>query len=300
MDKRMSLKEAVAMYVTDGCSISIGSVVSREPFAACCEMIRQKKKNLTLITDSSADSAEILIAGGCLTRAEMAYIWIGAIGLGYNFRRAVEKGIPNYLDVEEYSNLAMGLRFMAGASGAPFMPTCSLLGSDIIQSNPKIKVVDDPYGNGKVAVVPAIQPDVAFIHVQRADEAGNAQIWGATVNDDMVARASKKVVITCEEIVPSSQIRKIPNMTAIPSYCVSAVVEVPFGSYPCSVSGYYWLDQPFRQEMVGASKTREGIVAWMDKWIYGVKDHAEYLQKVGYDRLNKLKELEHDNYQIPL
>lgn len=296
----MNLKEAVSQYVKDGCSLSIGAVVSREPFAACCEIVRQGKKNLTLITDSSSDSAELLIASGCISKAEMAYIWIGAIGLGYNFRRAVEKGIPNYIDVQEYSNLAMGLRFMAAASGVPYMPTCSLLGSDLVKANPNIKILDNPYGEGKVAAVPAAQPDVAFIHVQRADQAGNAQIWGATVNDDLLARAAKQVVLTCEEIIPTSEIRKIPNMTAIPSYCVSAVVEVPFGSYPCSVSGYYWIDQPFRQEMVGASKTREGILEWMNKWVYGVHDHAEYLEKVGHERLQMLAELEHDNYKIPL
>lgn len=298
-DKRMTLKEAVATFVTDGCSITFGGLGSREPFAACHEIIRQRKKDLTFITATTTDTAEPLIAAGCIKRVESAYIWIGVVGMGLNWRRAVEQGIPHYLEIEEYSNYAMGLRFMAGASGVPFMPTKSLLGTDMIKVNPKIKVIDDPYGNGPVALVPAAQPDVAFIHVQRADKAGNAQIWGMFVNDDIIARAAKKVVLTCEEIIPTSEIRKLPNMTAIPSYCVSAVVEAPFGCHPLSVAGYYWMDIPFRRQMVAASRTREGILQWMDEWIYGIESHNDYLNKVGWDRLAKLQELEHDNYQIP-
>lgn len=298
-DKRMTLKEAVNHFVTDGCSIAFGSVFSREPFAACCEVIRQGKKNLTFMPQSSADTGELLIAAGCVCKVETAYLWIGVIGMGYNFRRAVEKGIPNYIKVEEYSNLGMSARFLAGASGLPFMPTKSMIGTDIIKNNPKIKVIDDPYGSGPIALVPAAQPDVAIIHVQRADVAGNAQIWGMIMNDDIIARAAKNVIVTCEEIVSSNEIRKIPNMTTIPSYCVSAVVEVPFGCYPMSISGYYWVDMPFRQEMANASRTREGIVAWMDEWIYGTEDYDEFLKKLGPERLNMLRELEHDNYRIP-
>jgi glutaconate CoA-transferase subunit A len=174
-----------------------------------------------------------------------------------------------------------------------------LLGSDIITHNPHIRVLDDPYGKGPVALVPAVQPDVAFIHVQRADKAGNAQIWGMLANDDNLGRAAKAVVITCEEIIPTSEIRKIPNMTAIPSYCVSAVVEVPFCSHPLPVSGYYWMDIPFRREMVTASKTREGIVSWMDEWIYSLKNFGAYKEKIGLERLTRIQQMEFDNYRIP-
>ncbi len=298
-DKRMTLAEAVRNFVHDGDSLAFSGVASREPVAACYEIIRQGRKNLTFITDSTADTAEMLIAGGCLSRLECAYIWVGVIGMGYNYRRAVEKGIPNTLDVEEYSNLGMSARLMAGASGLPFMPTKSLLGSDIITYNPKIKVMDDPYGSGPVALVPASQPDVAFIHVQRADRIGNAQIWGMMMNDDILARAAKNTVLLCEEIIPTGEIRKLPNMTAIPSYCVSAVVEVPFACHPLSIAGYYWMDIPFRREMVTAAKTREGMVAWLGEWIHGVKDHQAYREKIGPERLAKLQQLEHDNYRIP-
>ncbi len=298
-DKRITLKEAVGRFVTDGCSIAFSGVSSREPMAAAYEIIRQGKKNLTFVTDSSADTAELLIAGGCLGRLESAYVWVGVIGKGYNFRRAVEEGIPNYLEIEEYSNLGISARFMAGASGLPFMPTKSLLGSDIITYNPKIKVMEDPYGSGPVALVPASQPDVAFIHVHRADASGNAQIWGMLMNDDILARAAKKVVLLCEEIIPTDEIRKIPNMTVIPSYCVSAVVEAPFAAHPMSIAGYYWMDIPFRREIMAASRTRAGITAWLDEWVYGVPDHRAYREKVGAERLQRLRRLEHAHYRIP-
>jgi glutaconate CoA-transferase subunit A len=298
-DKRMNLREAVNRYVTDGCSIAFGGVVSREPYAACMEIIRQKKRNLTFISDSQSDAVEALIAAGCIKRIEAAYIWIGVIGMAYNLRRAVENSVPNHIEFMEYSNLGMSARFMAGASGLPFMPTKSMLGSDIIKNNPDIKVVNDPYGTGPIALVPAAQPDVAFIHVQRADQNGNAQIWGMLMNDDLIARAAKNVILTCEEIIPTRDIRKIPNMTAIPSYHVSAVVEVPFGAHPCSVAGYYWLDMPFRRQIMDASRTRDGIVRWLDEWVYGTENHQDYIKKVGIDRLLKLKDLEHDHNCIP-
>lgn len=298
-DKLMTLEEVVRRFVNDGCSVAYGGIAGREPMAVSYEIIRQRKRNLGFITDTACDSAEILIAGGCVSRVECAYIWIGVIGIGNNYRRAVEKGIPNDLEIQEYSNFGMSMRFMAAALGLPFMPVKSLLGSDIVTHNPRIKVIDDPYGEGPVALVPAVHPDVAFIHVQRADKAGNAQIWGMLANDDNLARAAKAVVITCEEIIPTNELRKIPNMTAIPSYCVSAVVQVPFCSHPLPVSGYYWMDIPFRREMISASKTREGIVSWMDEWIYSLKDFEAYKGKVGLERLARVQQMEFDNYRIP-
>ena len=298
-DKRMSLEDAIHEYVHDGCSVAYGAIAGREPMAVSYEIVRQKKRNLTHVTDTTVDAAEILIAGGTVSKVECAYIWVGVVGSGLNYRRAVEKGIPNHIETEEYSNYGCSMRFMAGALGVPYMPIKSLLGSDLITHNPKIKVEPDFHGAGPVAFVPASHPDVAFIHVQRADKMGNCQIWGMGGNDDNLARAAKNVVITCEEIIPTSEIRKIPNMTAIPSYCVSAVVEAPYGCHPLPVVGYYWMDIPFRREICSAGKTREGIVAWMDEWIFGVKDFEAYKEKVGAARFAKLREMEVDNYHIP-
>lgn len=298
-DKRMTLEDAVREYVHDGCSMAYGAMAGREPMAVSYEMVRQKKRDITFITDTTVDAAEILIAGGCLKKVECSYIWIGVVGSGHNYRRAVEKGIPGHLETEEYSNYGCSMRFMAGALGLPYLPIKSLLGTDIITHNPEIKVMDDFLGAGPMAFVKAALPDVAFIHVQRADQTGNAQIWGMLGNDDNLARAAKKVVLTCEEIIPTRDIRKIPEMTAIPSYCIDAVVEVPFCCHPLPVAGYYWMDIPFRREIVRASKTREGIENWMDAWVYRVKDFNAYKEKIGADRLGKLREMERDNYQIP-
>ena len=297
-NKVMTLEEAVKHFVADGCSIALGAMVAREPMAVCHEIIRQRKKDLTLVTDSSVEPAEALIAGGCIRKVECAYIWLNQGG-GQNYRRAVEKGIPNHVEVEEYSNMGVSARYLAGAIGIPYIPIKSMLGSDIINYNPRIKVVDDPYGSGPVALVPAVHPDVAFIHVQRADKMGNSQIWGMLANDDNISRAAKSVVITCEEIIPTREIRRIPNMTAIPSYCVSAVVKVPFCCHPNPVAGYYWMDVPARRSWAAASRTREGIEAWMDEWIFGVKDFEGYLAKLGKDRLAALQQIEFDNYRIP-
>jgi glutaconate CoA-transferase subunit A len=251
------------------------------------------------VTDTTVDAAEILIAGGTLKKLECAYIWIGVVGSGLNYRRALEQGIPNAIETEEYSNYGCSMRYMAGALGVPYMPIKSLLGSDLPKYNPKIRVEENFLGTGPLAFVPAANPDVAFIHVQRADKTGNAQIWGMLANDDNLARAARHVVLTCEEIVPTREIRKIPNMTAIPSYCVSAVVEAPYGCHPLPVAGYYWMDIPFRRVLVSASKTRAGIEAWMDEWIFGVKDFDAYKAKVGSQRFARLRQMERNNYHIP-
>lgn len=298
-DKRITLKEAVSHFLKDGDSVAIGGMGAREPMGIVYEIIRQKKKDLTLITDSKMDSGCMLIGAGCIKKFEGAYCWIGSIGSGINYRRAVEKGIPNKIEVEEYSNFAASLRFLAGAMDVPFMPTRSMLGSDLPNHNPKIKVIDDPYSGEPVALVPSAKPDVAFIHVQQADIMGNSQIWGVGINDANIARAAKKVVITCEKIVPTSTIRRAPNLTVIPHYCVDAVVEVPFGSHPFFVAGYYWCDLPFRREFMNANSTHEGFEAWINEWVFGCEDFNEYLDKVGKDRLNKLVEMERDNCTIP-
>lgn len=298
-DKRMSLQEAVATYVTDGCLFAQGSIDPRSPVAAAYEIVRQGKKDLHMVCQSSADIGELLIGMGCVRKVEAPYLWMSLAGSAHNYRRATEKSIPRHVETREYSNLAMAMRFVGGAIGVPFMPTKSMLGSDIIKANPDIKVMDDPFGSGQVVLVPSLQPDVAIIHVQRCDMYGNAQIWGVAVSDDYIARAAKKLIITCEEIIPTSEIRKIPNMTSIPAYCVDAVCHVPYGCYPFCSSGYYWADQPYRKASATASKTRDGFLAWVDEWILGLKNHDEFLAKVGQDRLAKLTQLEHENYQIP-
>lgn len=299
-DKVMSLHDAVQKYLHNGDSFTIGGITAREPVAAVYEIIRQGITDLTLVTATNTDTANMLLGAGLLKKIEAAYIWIGVIGTGLNMRRAIEKGIPRYVELEEYSNYGASCRFLAGAMDVPFMPIRSMLGTDFLKVNPNIKVMDDPYTGEKIALVPAAKPDVAFIHVQEADAMGNAQIWGITANDINIARAAKKVVLTCERIVPTKKIRQNPNATAIPHYCVDAVVEAPYCSHPQMVAGEYWNDIPFRRNFMVANKTQEGFEAWVKEWVIDVKDHDGYLKKLGKERLDMLSKLEHDNNRIPV
>jgi glutaconate CoA-transferase subunit A len=267
--------------------------------AAALEIVRQRKKDITLVDDSKNDEADILIGAGCVKRWEGAYLSHGVPGLSRNYRRAVEQGVPHYLEVEESSNYAMSLRFLAGALNVPFLPTKSLLGSDLPKYNQKIKVMEDPYEGKPIALVPAAHPDAAIIHVQRADSMGNAQILGFLANDENKARAAKHTIITCEKIVSTDEIRKIPNLTAIPFYCVDAVVEVPYGSYWWSLTGYYTYDIMFSKDFVKENGTREGFLKWLDKWVYGCEDHQEFLGKVGWDRIKRVTEIERMCNKIP-
>lgn len=299
-DKQISIKEAVKKYCPDGSTFSFGGLGARDPYAVAFEMIRQQRKDLTNIVASGMDLANIMIGAGIIKKVETSYVWIGSAGSsGLNYRRAVEKGIPRKIEVEEYSNFTMALRYLAGAMNVPFMPTRSLLGSDIPQNNDRIKIIDDPYTHEPIALVPAANPDVAFIHVQRADISGNGQIWGVTINDQNIARAAKHVVLTCEEIISNREIRKLSNMTAIPSYCVDAVVQVPFCSHPLWTAGYYWCDMPFRRNFALINETQEGLEKWIKEWVIDTKDWDGYLDKVGRDRLEKLVKMERDNFTIP-
>lgn len=299
MNKVASLPEVVKEFIRDGGEVCLGGFVGRAAMAVAYEIIRQQKKDLSLISDSEVDPGEILMGAGCIKKIATSYNWIGVIGSGISYRRAVEKGIPCYVEAEENSNMAFAMMFLAGACNVPFMPLRSMMGTDLPKCNPNIKLMEDPYTGTLVSLVPALKPEVAFIHVQRADKMGNAQIWGMLANDMNIARAAKRVVITCEEIVPTSEIRKIPNMTAIPFYSVDAVVEVPFAAHPLGVAGYYWIDTPFRKAFVNANGTYDGFKAWLKEWVLDVDNHAEYLNKLGMDRLAKLRKMEHDNYRLP-
>lgn len=292
MDKTTDLASAVARYVADGGSISLGGAIARETVAVAREIVRQEKKDLTLIGAAKTSAGEILVGAGCLRRIEMAYFWIGVVGQGYNYRRAVEQGIPLRPEVADYSMFSASLRFLAGSMGIGFLPTRSLLHSDIIRHNPDIKTITDPYTGQEMAVVPAANPDVAFIHVQRCDPSGNAVITGNLWNDPTLARAAKKTVITCEEIIDEKEIRKNPNMTAIPRYCVDAVVHLPFGAHPEPVDGYYWMDQPFRRDFTLRSQSREGFLDWLREWVWECPDHQAYLKKLGQRRVQALSIIE--------
>lgn len=189
-DKVVSLSEAVRTYAHDGDAVAFGGMGGQQCVASAYEIVRQGRKDLTLIGDSPCEPADVLIGVGLIRRIEVAWAGYAVAGIGANYRRAVEEGIPSYIEVDEISNYAMGMRFLAGAIGVPFMPTKSLLGSDIPKYNPNVKIIDCPYSGEPVALVPAAHPDVAFIHVHRADALGNAQVFGWSSNAENIARAA--------------------------------------------------------------------------------------------------------------
>ena len=291
-DKRMSLKDAVSTFMSVGCSAGFAGMAGDQVVAPVHEIMRQRLGDLTIVGDSPVEPGDLLCGAGLVKRMEIAWCGYAVAGMGPNFRRCYEKKIPNAIEVNDHSNFGIGLRYMAGAMGLPFLPTKSFLGSDLLTYNKDIKVIDDPFGTGPIALVPAIEPDVAFIHVTRADKYGNAQIFGFTANAENLARCAKHTVITCEHLVSTKEIQETPNLTCIPQYAVDAVVEVPFGSHPWNFPYEYQYDMPFHMDMQKAFKTREGFLEWADEWIYRVEDWEGYLKKVGYDRLQKLVQIE--------
>src|SRR5271157_4894094 len=218
LDKRMTLREAISKYVFDGCSIAFSGMGGEQVVAPTYEIVRQGQKNLTLMGDSPCEVGDYLVGTGQIRRVEVAWLAFAVAGISPSYRRAVEEGIPRKIEVREFSNYTMGLRFLAGAMGLPFMTTRSLIGSSIETFNDMIKVIDDPYGGAKVALVPAAIPDVAIVHVNRADMLGNAQYLGFSSNAENIARAAKRTIITCEEIVSTDEIKKSPTSTTMPQY----------------------------------------------------------------------------------
>lgn len=291
-DKRQILSEAIKKYVLNGSVITFSGMGGAQCVAQTYEIIRQGIKDLTYIGDSPCESGDMLIGAGAVKKAELAWCSYAVAGLGYNFRRAIEEKIPQEIELLEYSNYSIGLRFLAGAINVPFIPTKSLLGSDIIKYNPQIKVIDDPYKGEKVALVPAANPDVAIVHVSRADKRGNAQIFGFSSNAENLARAAKHTIITCEEIVSTEEIRRYPNLTIIPEYVTDAVVETPFACHPWNYPYAYAYDIPFHSEQLEAFKTRKGFENWLEAYCFAPGSWEGYLEKVGYGRLEKLRRLE--------
>lgn len=290
VDKRTTLKEAVAAHVKDGDSLVI-SLVSH-PVATLHEIARQGQKDLTLLWDSNLFGS-LLMGLGQVKKVEFAYMWGSSAGNDYVWRRAFEKQIPHRIEYEEYSNAAMAWRLFAGALGVPFMITRSLQGSDIPKFNSRIKLMEDPYGSGQtVAVVPAANPDVALVHCTKCDKYGNAQWMGTVGNSDVMVKSAKKVILTTEEIVPTEEIQRNPNCTVVPHYYVDAVVEVPFGSHWRESSYLYSQDFPFAVDFHTRAKTEDGFKQWCDEFIFGVDDWDGYCRKVGYERLYKLSRME--------
>jgi len=288
-DKRLSLKEAIAEYVHDGMSVAIEGFTAFICFAAGHEIIRQHLRDLTLIRMTPDLVYDQMVAAGVARKMVFSYLGNPGVGPLHCLRRAVEKGIPAPLELEEYSHYGMVGRYIAGATRLPFFPLQSYLGSDMPRVNDQIQVVESPYGNGKVAVVPPLYPDVAIIQAQRADKQGNTHLWGLLGVQKEVAFASHKVIIVVEEIVDEAVIRADPNRTLIPGLIVDAVVQVPYGAHPSYVQGYYDRDNAFYLQWDALSRDPDQVQAWLDEWVYSVADHAEYVRKLGPQTLERIR-----------
>lgn len=283
--KVMSAKEAVSRFIGDGMTVMIGGFFHAISYALTHEIIRQNKKHLTICQSSFNDHADQLIGAGCVDRIVSSYVWMEVFGPLYCFRRAMEKGIPHQVLMEDYSNFAMTARFLAGALGIPYMPLNSLKGSDMMthsqwMGDQKVKLMEDPFGSGfSHALVPALNPEVGYFHAQRADEEGNVQMWGILGDGPWSLRACDKVIVSVEQIVSRETIGRDPNRTILPAYKVVAVVEEPFGAHPKNTQGYYDVDRDFIFHYIRMAQKENTWKEFMDEWVYGVADRSEYIAK---------------------
>jgi glutaconate CoA-transferase subunit A len=278
--KVTSMHEAITEYVHDGDAVAIEGFTAFICFAAAHEIIRQGRVDLTLCRLTPDLIYDQMIAAGCTRRMVFSYLGNPGVGSLHCVRRAVEKGIPRPLEIEEYSHGGMVSRYMAGAARLPFFPLRSYLGTDQPTVNPQIRFVSSPYEDVQVAVVPPLNPDVAILHAQRADAFGNTQIWGLLGVQKEVAFAARRVIVVVEEIVDEAIIRSDPNRTIIPGAVVHAVVHEPRGAHPSYAQGYYDRDNRHYLEWDRISRDEAATRAWLDEWVFGVEDRTEYLAKL--------------------
>jgi glutaconate CoA-transferase subunit A len=317
-NKELSLKEAVERYVADGCHLSIGGfTTSRNPMAAVYEIIRRKKRNIHLYAHSNGQGVDELVGAGCVSKIEIAYAGSGRFApTCVRFKKAVQEG---GIAVEDYSNYQMTLRFLAGAMGVPFLPTRSSLGTDIVgkwgfssemrSSDPllpkqKLVVTDNPFGSWgnapKIVLVPAINCDVTIIHVQKADREGTVRMEGLTFSDIEQAKSAKHVIVTCEELVETDILKENPDQNQIPSFCVDAVAHVPYGAYPTACYRCYDYDPKYLNEYRKCAEDEDLYKVYLKDYIYGLRDHEALLEKVGRERLEKIKADKRTGYAVGL
>jgi glutaconate CoA-transferase subunit A len=286
MSKLCSLQEAVAQYVKDGDSVYAAGFTHLIPFAAGHEIIRQGRKNLILARATPDLIYDQMVAAGCAAKIVFSYIGNPGVGSLRIVRSEIEAG---QLEWEEYSHYGMISRLQAGASGLPFIPMNPTAADDLAQANPSYQLVTDPYTGQQVPVLPPLNPDVAIVHVQRADAQGNAHIWGIIGEQKEAAFASKHVILTAEEIVSDEVIRSDPNRTLIPEFIVDAVCHVPHCAHPSYTQGYYDRDNAFYLEWDHITESPETTRAWLDEWVFSVRNREEYWQKLGDATHERLK-----------
>ncbi|MGZ6296291.1 MAG: CoA transferase subunit A [Candidatus Limnocylindrales bacterium] len=287
--KVTTLREAIAELVRDGDTVAIEGFTHLICFAAGHEIIRQRRRDLTLCRLTPDVIYDQLIGAGVARK--LVFSWLGNPGVGglHAIRRRIEDADPAPLEVEEYSHFGMVGRYTAGAMNLPFFPLRSYFESDLPEANPLIRPLASPYGDGTVYAVPPLRPDVAIIHAQRADAQGDTQVWGLLGCQKEAAFAARRVIVVVEELVDEAVVRADPNRTIVPGLIVYAVVVEPFGAHPSYAQGYYDRDNRFYLEWDAISRDATALQAWLDEWVFGTADHAAYLAKLGEARLAALR-----------
>jgi glutaconate CoA-transferase subunit A len=287
--KVTSLREAIAELVRDGDTVAIEGFTHLICFAAGHEIIRQRKRDLTLCRLTPDLVYDQMVGAGVARK--LVFSWLGNPGVGslHAVRRRIESADPGPLEIEEYSHFGMVARYTAGAMNLPFFPLRSYFETDLPRANPRIRPIESPYGDGLVYAVPPLKPDVTIVHAQRADAAGDTQVWGLLGSQKEAAFAAERVIVVVEELVDEAVVRADPNRTILPGLVVDAVVVEPFGAHPSYAQGYYDRDNRFYLEWEGISRDPAALEAWLDEWVYGVADRAGYLEKLGSERLASLR-----------
>lgn len=282
------MRSAISEGVSDGQEVYLAGFTHLIPFAAGHEIIRQEVSDLTLVRATPDAIYDQMIAAGCAGKVVFSYA-------GRGLRRVLEEGD---IEFEEYTHFGTVSRLAAGAYDLPFMPVRTFAGSDLPKHNDKIRRVENPYGEEEIHVVPPLNPDVTVVHTHRADKTGNAQVWGIVGDIVDAALAAETVILTTEEVVDEDVIRSDPNRTAIPGSAVDYVVEEPYCAHPSYVHGLYDRDRQFYREWDGVASTHEGVMEYLDEWVYGVRDRREYVEKLGAGRLLDLQP--RTNYATPI
>jgi len=283
-DKLATLCDAVARHVPDGSTVFVGGFGQCIPFAIAHEIARQRKTALTLCRSGADILFDLLIAAGCVRKVVFGYVGNPGIGLAHAFRRAVEAGT---VEAEDWTNFAMILRLHAGALGVPFLPSATLAGGDI-PKGVDVRTVECPYTHEALRAIPALSPDVAIVHAQRADDEGNVQLRGLSGDTVDGALASETIIATVEKIVPREAIRADPGSTVIPGFRVAAVSEVPWGAYPSYVHGVYGRDDAAYGEWDTLSRRAESLATWLDTNVHALPDFASYVRSLDPARLEAL------------
>ena len=284
--KLMALDEAVRQNVHDGDTVFVGGFGQCIPFASAHELVRQGRRDLVLCRSGADILFDLLIAAGCVRKVVFGYLGNPGVGLAHAFRRAAEAGT---IEVEDWTNFAMVLRLHAGALGVPFLPAATLLAGDIRTASADVREVSCPFTGERLAAIPALRPDVALIHAQRADADGNLQLFGLPGDSVDGAMASDRIIATVEKIVPREVIRAAPDRTIVPGFRVSAVSHVPWGAYPSYVDGFYGRDDDAYFAWDQLARAPDRLSAWIEAEIRGVPDFAAHLARLPPDRLGRLQ-----------